>query len=154
MIIDEATRHDVPQLCELLALLFAEEREFAPDLAKQSAALGLLLGDPRRGRVFVLRNGAELAGMVSVQAVVSTACGGDALLLEDLVVRPRHRGCGHGSALLEHVVRFARASGYRRISLLTDGCNAGARRLYERHGFEASAMTPYRLALDDAGPPG
>ena len=145
MILDEASFSDIPQLCELLALLFEQEKEFQPDVHKQSAALKVLVGNPQRGRIFVLRDVNTLAGMVSVQALVSTACGGDVLMLEDLVVRPAYRNCRLGSALLEHVVFFARQSGCHRITLLTDHINADARRFYKRHGFTCSDMVPYRM---------
>ncbi len=145
MILDEATFSDIPHLCDLLTLLFEQEQEFQPDTAKQTAALTLLVGNPQRGRVFVLRDGDTVAGMVSVQTLVSTACGGDVLLLEDLVVRTGYRNRGFGSALLDHVVWFARRGGYHRITLLTDRINAAAQRFYTRHGFTASDMTPYRL---------
>lgn len=42
----------------------ADEPGFQPDEAKQRAALGLLLGSPQRGRVFVLRDGETVLGMV------------------------------------------------------------------------------------------
>lgn len=145
MTIDEAAFDDIPQLCELLALLFEQEAEFHPDAAKQTAALRLLVANPQRGRIFVVRDGATLAGMVSLQALVSTACGGDVLLLEDLVVRPAYRNRGLGSALLDHAAWFATRFGYHRITLLTDRVNAAAQRLYARHGFTASEMVPYRL---------
>lgn len=145
MTLDEATFDDIPQLCELLALLFEQEVEFRPDAAKQACALKLLIGNPQRGRVFVARDGHTLIGMLSLQVVVSTACGGDVLLLEDLVIRPTYRHRGLGSALLEHAVWFARNGGFRRITLLTDRLNANAQRFYKRHGFEASDMVPYRL---------
>lgn len=145
--LDDATHSDIPQLCDLLGLLFTIETEFMPDLAKQRSALNLLVGNPQRGRVFVLRNGSELLGMVSVQFLVSTVCGGDVLLLEDLIIRPEFRNRGYGSALLEHAVEFARGGGYRRITLLTDNVNAGAQRFYTRHGFVLSHMTPYRIVI-------
>lgn len=145
MILEEADLTDIPQLCELLALLFEQEVEFQPDADKQTAALTLLIGNPQRGRVFVLRDGSTVLGMVSVQTLVSTACGGDVLLLEDLVVRPECRSRGFGSALLDHVVDFAFRGGYQRITLLTDGVNADSRRFYARHGFRESGMVPCRL---------
>lgn len=147
MMTEEATFPDVPQLCELLAILFEQEQEFSPDTAKQEKALRLLVGNPQRGRVFVCRDGATLAGMVTVQTLVSTACGGDVLLMEDLVVRPAYRNNGIGSALLDHAICFARHAGYRRITLLTDIVNTDAQRFYARHGFSLSGMTPFRLLL-------
>ena len=145
MIIDEATHSDIPTLCDLLAILFTQEQEFKPDVARQQTALGLLIGNPQRGRVFVLRDGKSLLGMVSVQVLISTACGGDVLLLEDLVVRPNCRNHGYGTALLHYVVDFARHGGYRRITLLADTVNTDAQRFYCRHGFFVSDMTPYRM---------
>jgi len=147
IIIDEAQHSDIPQLCDLLALLFSQEQEFHPDLQKQSAALNLLIGNRQRGRIFVLRHGDTLLGMVSVQVLVSTACGGDVLLLEDLVVRPTCRNHGYGSALLEHVIDFARRGGYSRITLLADSVNLDAQRFYCRHGFFVSDMLPCRILL-------
>jgi len=147
MILDEAMFSDIPQLCELLAILFGQEVEFRPDPAKQEAALSLLINNPQRGRVFVIRDGSTLAGMVSVQVVISTACGGDVLLLEDLIVRPEYRNKGLGSVIMDNVVLFAKQHGYRRITLLTDRVNAGAQRFYKRHGFTSSDMVPYRMVF-------
>lgn len=145
MMIEEATFSDIPQLCELLAVLFSQEHEFQPDASKQRAALNALVCNPQRGRVFVLRDGETVLGMVSVQVLVSTARGGDVLLLEDLVVRPACRNRGYGSALLDHVIDFARRHGYSRITLLADTVNTDAQRFYCRHGFFISDMMPYRL---------
>lgn len=145
MILDEAAFSDISGLCDLLALLFEQEQEFRPDVRRQTSALRALVGNPQRGRIFVLRDGTTLAGMVSVQTLVSTACGGDVLILEDLVVSPPYRNRGVGSALLDHAVLFARQSGCHRITLLTDRINADAQRFYTRHGFSASDMIPYRL---------
>jgi len=147
IIIDEAYPSDIPQLCELLAFLFAQEQEFQPDAGKQSAALSLLIGNPQRGRVFVLRDGPAVLGMVSVQVLISTARGGDVLLLEDLIVRPACRNRGYGAALLEHVIDFARRGGYSRITLLADAVNLDAQRFYCRHGFFVSDMLPCRMLL-------
>ncbi len=145
IVIDEAEHTDIPQLCELAGILFSQEQEFLPDEKKQTDAFRQLIANHQRGRVFVLRKGAAILGMVNVQLLVSTACGGDVLLLEDLVVRPACRNRGYGAALLEHVIDFARRSGYGRITLLTDKMNTDARRFYARHGFSPSDMVPYRM---------
>jgi len=49
------------------------------------------------------------------------------------------RGCGAGAAMLEHLMKHARAIGLTRLSLETGATEvfAPARRLYSRHGFEA-----------------
>lgn len=143
----EARRRDLPQLVALLGMLFAQEAEFAPDPAKQRRALRMLLAEPALGRVYVARRGARVLGMVSVLRVVSTAEGGPAGLLEDLVVRPEARGAGIGAALLAFAVERSRAAGLLRLTLLTDRGNRRAQRLYRAAGFKPSPMAPMRLRL-------
>ena len=142
----EARKSDLPQLVALLGVLFKQEAEFTPAPAKQRRALALLLR-----RIYVARRGARVLGMVSVQRVTSTAEGGAAGLLEDLVVRPDSRGAGVGAALLAFAIERSRAEGLLRLTLLTDGDNRRARALYRRAGFVASPMRPMRLAIPPAG---
>ncbi|HEY7344299.1 MAG TPA: GNAT family N-acetyltransferase [Gaiella sp.] len=56
-----------------------------------------------------------------------------------IAVVPNARGKGVGTALLEALLRDARASGHPTISLSVDRANAGAIELYGRHGFEQVA---------------
>lgn len=144
---DTADARDLPQLVELLALLFAQEAEFTPDAAKQRSALQQILGNPAIGRIYVAREGARVLAMASLLYTVSTAEGSPAAWLEDLVVRPERRGQGIGRKLLEHVAAQARNDGVARITLLTDGDNRGAQALYRKMGFRASPMRPMRLRL-------
>jgi ribosomal protein S18 acetylase RimI-like enzyme len=53
-----------------------------------------------------------------------------------IAVVPSKRGHGIGDALLSRLLERAREDGYERLSLSVDSANAGAIRLYERHGFE------------------
>lgn len=143
----EARRRDLPQLVALLGVLFAQESEFAPDAAKQRRALRMLLADPALGRIYVARRGALVLGTVSVLRSVSTAEGGPAGLLEDLVVRPEARGAGVGAALLAFAAERSRAGGLLRLTLLTERGNRNAQRLYRKVGFRFSPMAPMRLKL-------
>lgn len=142
-----AVAADLPQLAELLGLLFTQEAEFAPAAAKQRAALERILGDPAVGRIYVAREGTRVLAMASLLSTVSTAEGGKAAWLEDFVVRPEQRGRGIGTVLARHAIARARADGVLRISLLTDASNAGAQRLYRKLGFSESTMRPMRLRL-------
>jgi len=138
---------DLPQLVELLGILFTQEHELAPDGEKQACDLRLILENSAVGKIHVARDGARLRGMVSILRTVSTAEGGPAGLLEDLVVRPECRGKGLGARLLDYAIEQARAEGLLRLILLTDGDNFNAQRLYQRAGFVRSGMLPMRLRL-------
>ncbi len=145
--IEQATVEDIPQLGELLAILFTQEADFTPDRARQERGLRLIIEQPEVGRIFCLRVGGRVVGMVSLLFTVSTAEGGRAAWLEDMVVHPTLRGQGLGERLLRHVIAEARALGCSRITLLTDSTNSSAMRFYERAGFVRSQMVPFRLSL-------
>lgn len=144
---DQARLEDLPELVELLGILFSQEHEHAPDAARQERALRLILADARIGRIYVAREGARVIGMVNIQKGVSTVEGGPAGYLEDFVVRPEQRGRGLGTRLIRHAIEESRKEGLLRLILLTDGDNADAQRLYERVGFVRSGMRPMRLRL-------
>lgn len=148
MQIDVATIGDVPRLAELLGILFEQEEEFTPDRAAQERGLRRIIVDAGLGRVLVLRDATRVIGMVSLLFSVSTALGDRVATLEDMVVVPERRAEGAGSTLLTAAIEQAREAGCRRITLLTDGSNASARRFYGRHGFQPSKMVPMRLLLN------
>jgi ribosomal protein S18 acetylase RimI-like enzyme len=56
-----------------------------------------------------------------------------------IAVVPSKRGHGIGDALLRSLLDKARQAGYPSLSLSVDSQNAGAIRLYERHGFQRTA---------------
>jgi ribosomal protein S18 acetylase RimI-like enzyme len=143
--IEPATAADVPQLADLLAVLFTQEAEFSAAGEKQARGLRLIIDHPDRGRIFVARVADNVAGMVSLLFTVSTAEGAPACWLEDMVVHPDQRGKGLGTRLLRHAVDYARANGFARITLLTDRTNDRAIRFYQRQGFRPSPMIPLRL---------
>lgn len=147
MDITPATTDDIPQLCDLLAILFEQEAEFEAKRAAQADGLGQIIDFPDRGRILVLRDGETAVGMVSLLFTVSTALGARVALLEDMIVRPDYRRGGAGSHLMRAAIDLAAQAGCRRITLLTDRTNEAARRFYARHGFTASAMASMRLQL-------
>jgi ribosomal protein S18 acetylase RimI-like enzyme len=142
-----ATGKDVPQLVELLAVLFTDEAEFQPNAEKQRRALEAIIGNPTLGKVYVAREGRRVVAMASLLFTISTAEGGKAAWFEDLVVHPDERKRGIGEALLKYVVAQARAEGVLRITLLTDMQNERAQAMYRRVGFVGSPMRPMRLKL-------
>ena len=59
-----------------------------------------------------------------------------------LAVMPRFRGRGVGSRLLGVAEEQARALGKTGMSVIVSDANHGARRLYQRHGYEECAQRP------------
>jgi len=159
--VSQATLDDAAQLAELLGILFAHEVDFVPNFEKQLRAVRAILGPPATGVFFVARESVPsephdppsslgpILGTACLLFTISTAAGGPACLLEDVIVRLDWRGAGVGSALLAHAIDFARAGGYARIVLQTDHDNEGAQRLYGRFGFKPSRMLTMRLGLSD-----
>lgn len=143
-LIEPATLDDLPQLADLLFDLFSHEADFIPDRDKQLRGLRLILEQPNRGRIFVLRTGHRIIGMINLLITISTAEGGFVLILEDLVVHSDHRGQGYGGRLLEHALDYAGNKGFLRITLLTDKMESRPREFYEHHGFRQSGMVPMR----------
>ncbi|MGZ5056075.1 MAG: GNAT family N-acetyltransferase [Methylobacter sp.] len=149
MQITPANASDIPVLCELLNILFAQEADFEPDCDAQSRGLARIISNPEVGLIVVARQDGQIVGMVNLLYTVSTALGDRVALLEDMVVSPNVRGSGVGSRLLEQAIQFARLDGCKRITLLTDRTNEPAQRFYQKHGFGSSAMIPLRLSLNE-----
>ena len=144
-----AVPDDIPAMAGLLGLLFAQEGEFGADPERQNRGLSMILAAPDAGGLFVAEAASEVVGMVSVLFTVSTALGGRAALLEDMVVAPGWRAAGVGARLLDAALDHCRAAGVKRVTLLTDEDNSVAGRFYEKLGFTASGMRPYRKRLPD-----
>jgi ribosomal protein S18 acetylase RimI-like enzyme len=147
ILIREATVADIPQLCDLLTLLFTQETDFQPNRESQIAGLSLILEQPDVGRIYCASRDELVLGMVSLLFTVSTAEGGRAAWLEDMVVHPAWRDQQVGARLLEFALEQAREAGIRRITLLTDRDNDRAMEFYRRAGFAHSSMIPLRLKL-------
>lgn len=77
--------------------------------------------------VWVAEVDGEVVGYVSINGAE----------LNDLYIRPGYQGRGIGTALLEQ----AKGRSPDELSLWAFQRNAGARRFYERHGFEAVELT-------------
>ena len=143
--IEPATLDDLPELIELLFELFSQESDFVPDRDKEMRGLRLLLEQPSRGRVFVLRSPNKIVGMVNLLITISTAEGGFVLVLEDLIVHKEHRRQGFGTQLLHYAIDFAKKKKFLRITLLTDKPNEQLKRFFAKNGFVESNMIPMRM---------
>lgn len=147
MRIERATPADIPELGDLLSVLFSQEVEFTPDAEAQRRGLARIIDHSEIGAVLVARQDGQLVGMVTILFTVSTALGERAAWLEDMIVSPASRGRGIGTTLLAEAISFARAQSCKRMTLLTDQKNEAAQSFYAKQGFAVSSMVPMRLSL-------
>ena len=147
--VEMATLDDLSALTELVMDLFSmSSGDFKPDREVQERGLRLVLEQPSRGRIAVVRNKDKIFGMVNMLFTISTERGGFVILMEDVVIHPHHRGQGFGSMLLDHVVEFAKQKEFMRITLLTDKISAESQEFFKKQGFEYSNMIPMRLLIE------
>ncbi len=147
--VEPATIEDLPALTELVMNLFALSGDFTPDRAVQERGLQLILEQPNRGRIFVVRNHDQIFGMVNLLFTISTARGGFVILMEDVVIHPDHRGQGYGDDAVG-LRRWSsrRRKQFKRITLLTDRISAESQEFFKKRGFEYSNMIPMRKIID------
>jgi ribosomal protein S18 acetylase RimI-like enzyme len=134
-----AQEKDLDRLVSLLESLFALERDFAFHPQRQLQGLQRMLVF-ERARILVAETGGRIMGMCSGQLTVSTAEGGDAMLVEDLVVHPDFRGRGAGRMLLDGLAQWGRERGVSRLQLLADRNNRAALGFYERLGWRTTKL--------------
>lgn len=140
-----ATESDLEEMSQLIERLFALEPDYLFDAAKVRHGLGLLLANTNTAALWVAELNGRLVGMCSAQIVISTAEGGLAAWLEDVVVSPDLRGQGIGRLLLDAVVAWATRRGISRLQLLADGENAAALGFYRWLDWQPTRMICLRL---------
>ena len=146
--VEPATIEDLPELLQLVAELMNIQDDFMLMPEAHERGLAMILEQPNRGRIFVLRNNDRIFGMVNLLFTISTAMGGMVILLEDFVIHPNHRGQGYGQMLLDYVVDFAHKKNFKRITLLADKMGAESQNFFKNEGFEYSNMIPMRKVID------
>jgi GNAT superfamily N-acetyltransferase len=149
--VEPATIEDLPDLVELVSELMDLQVDFMSNPEAHERGLALILEQPNRGRIFVLRNDDRIFGMVNLLFTISTALGGLVILLEDFVIHPNHRGQGYGTLLLDYVKDFAKQKKFKRITLLTDKLSSESQNFFQKEGFAHSSMVPMRLMVDGGG---
>jgi DNA-binding MarR family transcriptional regulator/GNAT superfamily N-acetyltransferase len=115
------------------AILYAEEYgwdETYEALAAEIVAQFIRNYDPKRERCWI----AEKDG-ARVGAVFVAKASDEVAKLRLLHVESETRGLGIGKRLVEECVRFARQTGYQKMTLWTQSILHAARHLYEQAGF-------------------
>jgi DNA-binding MarR family transcriptional regulator/GNAT superfamily N-acetyltransferase len=121
--------------------LYAEERGWN---AEFEALVGEIVtefaksNDPARERCWIAERDGEPVGCIF--AVAESA---ERAKLRLLLVEPSARGLGLGQRLVAECISFARSAGYREMTLWTQSCLTGARRIYQAAGFKLVHSEPH-----------
>jgi GNAT superfamily N-acetyltransferase len=148
-VIRAASPDDIPVIAELIHALAAYERlsdeaRFAEDDLRDA-----LFGERCYAEVLLVEHGADIAGFALFFHNFSTFLAKPGIYLEDLFVRPEHRGHGHGKALLGELARVAVTRGCGRLEWAVLDWNEPSIAFYRSLGAVAmDEWTVYRVAGD------
>jgi GNAT superfamily N-acetyltransferase len=141
-----ATAADVPLILRLIVELATYEREPDAVTATEAGLREALFGPQPRVFCDIADWGGEPAGMALWFYNFSTWQGRHGLYLEDLFVRPEHRGRGIGRALLQRLARRCVEDGLGRLDWQVLDWNAPAIGFYRSLGARPlDTWITYRL---------
>lgn len=143
-----ATPEDVPELVAMIGELAEYERARHEVEATEEHLHSTLFAEAPAVFAHVLEVDGDVAGMAIWFLSYSTWLGAHNLYLEDLYVRPQHRGGGAGRLLLQTLAEICVQRGYRRLEWWVLDWNP-ARGFYDALGAEAlTEWIPYRVSGD------
>lgn len=134
-----AVYSDLEALTSFLEILFSIEEDFFFNKTLQRRGLELMLTNVRCCVLVAEVNG-QAVGMCSGQLTISTAEGGPALLVEDMVVLGDYRGQGIGQRLMAKVAEWGKTKGVSRLQLLADRNNTPALEFYNHLGWQTTEL--------------
>lgn len=110
-----ATPDDTHTICELIRALAEYERLSDQVVLDEVRLREHLFGSRPFGEVLLAEDAGQVVGFALFFHNYSTFLGRPGIYLEDLFVRPEHRGKGHGKALLRAIARLATERGCGRL---------------------------------------
>lgn len=147
--IRSATVEDTPLILSFIRELAEYEKLSHEVVATEEALRASLFGERPFAEVLLAFVGGEPLGFALFFHNFSTFLGKPGIYLEDLYVRPEHRGTGAGRALLVRLARLAVERGCGRLEWWVLDWNEPAVGFYKRIGARAmDDWTVYRLTGD------
>jgi len=138
-----ATHDDVAPILEMVKELAAYERLLHTVQATEADLREALFGPRPVAEAIVADRGGRAVGFALYFHNYSTFIGRPGIYVEDLYVRPAHRGQGIGGALMSHMIRLARDRRCGRVEWAALEWNEPAIRFYEAMG--AQALNEWRI---------
>ena len=114
-LVRQALESDVDRIHSLILELATYERSADQVKATPDQLHAALFGTQPAAYALVAESGDEVVGFALYFRNFSTWEGVHGIYLEDLYVKPEHRGAGHGKALLRSLAALAVERGYARL---------------------------------------
>jgi GNAT superfamily N-acetyltransferase len=145
--IREATLSDISTVHDMIVELAVYEKEPDAVIATPADLERALFGDNPALFAHVAEDPEHgVVGFTLWFLNYSTWLGKHGIYLEDLYVKPDHRGSGYGIALLSNLAQICVQRGYGRLDWWVLDWNSPARGFYESLGADAlTEWIPYRL---------
>ena len=137
--IRKAENKDIDAMIGLLYQLFSIEEYFTFNAENQQKGLALLI-ESNTAVVLVAELNRKVIGMLTAQTNISTAEGGVAAVLEDMIIEKSLRGQGIGKQLMLAMEQWANEKGINRLQLLADKTNTPALAYYNKLGWIETKM--------------
>ncbi len=143
-----AKREDTPEILEFIKGLAEYENMLDQVVADVPTLEHWLFGEKKAEVIFAEEDG-ERVGFALFFHNFSTFLGRAGLYLEDLYVKPEHRGKGYGKALLQELARIAVERGCGRFEWWCLDWNTPSIEFYKSMGaVPMSDWTVYRITGD------
>lgn len=150
--IRSAGRKDIPIILQLIRDLATYERAPNDVVATEDGLLEVLFGNKPAAEVRLAFEGDTPVGFAVFFHNFSTWIGRPGLYLEDLFVKPQHRGKGYGRALLVDLAKIARERGCGRMEWAVLDWNDPAIQFYRKLGAQPmDEWTVFRLTREGIG---
>ena len=147
MRIRRANKADVTTVLALIQELAEYEKAPSEVVAKESDLNSTLFVDDPRVFCDLVEVEDEIVGMAIWFLNYSTWQGKHGIYLEDLFIKPEHRGHGYGKALLQHLAAVCDQKDYGRLQWWVLDWNSPAIEFYRSIGAKAmDEWTVFRLS--------